>query len=61
MKKYAVYDSPTGSYCYRYADTLEDLEGTGFEDIITEEQLPVVFDGRGGYYHFRPDEYGFNR
>ncbi|SEH51011.1 hypothetical protein SAMN02910265_01101 [Ruminococcus flavefaciens] len=61
MKKYAVYDSSTGSYCYRYADTLEDLEGTGFEDIITEEQLPVVFDGRGGYYHFRPDEYGFNR
>ena len=37
MKKYAVYNSSTGSYCYRYADTLEDLEGTGFEDIIEKK------------------------
>lgn len=61
VKKYAVYNSPTGSYCYRYADTLEALSGTGFENIITEEQLPVVFDGRGGYSRFRSDEYGFDR
>ena len=40
----------------RYADTLEALEGTGFEDIITEEQLPVVFDGRGGYFRFREND-----
>ncbi|WP_297960726.1 hypothetical protein [uncultured Ruminococcus sp.] len=61
VKKYAVYSSPTGDYCYRYADSAEALEGTGFEEIITEEQLPVVFDGRGGYYHFRPDERGFKK
>ena len=60
-KKYAVYKSSTGSYCYLYVDTLEALEGTGFEDIISEDQLPVVFDGRGGYYHFRENDYGFLR
>ena len=57
MKKYAVYGSPTGEYCYRYADTMDDLAGTGFEELITEEQLPVVFDGRGGYFRFREDDH----
>ena len=61
MKKYAVYGSPTGEYCYRYADTLDDLDGTGFEELITEEQLPVVFDGRGGYFRFREDDHSFRR
>ena len=45
MKKYAIYSAETGLYYYQYADTIELLEGTGFENIITEEQLPVVFDG----------------
>ena len=61
VKKYAVYSSPTGNYCYRYVDTPEALRGTDFEDIITEEQLPVVLDGRGGYYRFRSDEHNFVR
>ncbi len=61
VKKYAVYSSPTGNYCYMYADCVEALENTGFEDIITEEQLPVVFDGRGGYSRFREDEPNFLR
>ncbi len=56
VKKFAVYRSATGKYCYQYADTLEALEGTGFENIITEEQLPVVFDGRGGYFRFREND-----
>lgn len=60
-KKYAVYKSATGSYCYHYVDVPEALVGTGYEGIISEEQLPVVFDGRGGYYHFRESEYGFLR
>ena len=61
MKKYAVYGFPTGEYCYRYADTMDDLAGTGFEELITEEQLPVVFDGRGGYFRFREDDHSFRR
>ena len=61
MKKYAVYGSPTGEYCYRYADTMDDLAGTGFEELITEEQLPVVFDGSGGYFRFREDDHSFRR
>ena len=38
MKKYAVFQTENGQYYYRYADTLEALEGSGFENIITEEQ-----------------------
>ncbi len=55
MYKYAVYKTETGQYCCRYADSLQEVEGTGFEGLITEEQLPVVFDGRGGYFRFDPD------
>lgn len=61
MKKFAIYSSPNGYYYYRYADTLEELEGTGFEEIITEEQLPVVFDGRGGYFKFNENDHDFSR
>ena len=59
MKKYAVYKSDTGDYYYDYADTVEALEGSGFEEIITEDMLPVVFDGRGGYFRFNPRDYNF--
>ena len=59
MKKYAIYKSETGYYYYRYCDSLEQLEGTGFEKIVTEDKLPVVFDGRGGYYQFKEGDYGF--
>jgi len=59
VNKFAIYRSDTGLYYYKYADTMEALAGTGFEDIITEEQLPVVFDGRGGYYRFKEDDYKF--
>lgn len=60
LKKFAVYKSKTGFYCYEYHDTLESLKGTMFENIITEEQLPVVMDGKGGYYHFRGEvDYNF--
>ena len=59
MKKYAIYSAETGLYYYQYADTIELLEGTGFENIITEEQLPVVFDGRGGYFSFDPEQHDF--
>ena len=59
MRKYAVYKSKTGFYCYEYHDTLESLEGTMFGSIIREEQLPVCLDGKGGYYHFKDDDYNF--
>ena len=59
MKKYAVYRSPTGLYCYDYIDRVEDLKDTGFEDIITEEQLPIVLDGTGGYFRFEFGDFRF--
>lgn len=59
MKKYAVYRSDTGQYCYRYADSLQQIQGTGFEGLIREEQLPVVFDDKGGYFSFDPKDRRF--
>lgn len=59
MTKYAIYRSSTGLYSMVYVDDLEDLEGTGFENFVTEEQLPVVLDGRGGYFHFDRDDHRF--
>ncbi len=60
MKKYAIYRSETGFYYYEYHDTLESLKGTMFDGIVTEDRLPVVFDGRGGFYHFTEDDYMFD-
>ena len=59
MNKYAVYKNDYGMYCYKYADSLEQVEGTGFEGLIREEQLPVVFDDKGGYYKFDPKDHHF--
>lgn len=59
MKKFAVYRSETGYYFYRFCDDMEQLEGTGFENIITPDKLPVVLDGKGGYYQFKEGDYGF--
>ena len=59
MGKFAVYSSETGLYCYKYADTVEALQGSGFENIITEDRLPVVFDGKGGYFAFDPKDHNF--
>lgn len=61
MKKYAVYKSETGYYYQDYIDSSEALNGTGFEGMVDESRLPVVLDGRGGYYHFSGSEYGFDR
>lgn len=59
MKKYAVYKSETGYYCYEYIDDMNNLKGTDFENIVNKESLPVVLDGRGGYYRFDGDDYAF--
>jgi hypothetical protein len=59
MGKFAVYSSETGLYCYKYADTIEALQGSGFENIITEDRLPVVFDGKGGYFAFDSKDHNF--
>ena len=61
MKKYAIYKSETGYYFYEYHDTLESLKDTPFYGIVTEDKLPVVFDGQGGYFHFTEDDYMFDR
>lgn len=61
MKKYAVYRSPTGYYCYEYYDSLEALADTEFASRVTEGQLPVVLDGNGGYFRFSPNEFDFDR
>ena len=59
-KKYAIYKSETGYYYHEYYDTLESLNGTMFDGIITDDKLPVVLDGSGGYRHFsEADEYKF--
>ena len=61
MAKYAIYKSDTGYYAYEYHDTLESLKNTQFNGIVTEDKLPVVLDGNGGYYSFRKDDYMFDR
>lgn len=60
MKKYAVFLSETGYYCYRYCETLDELAGTPFAGI-DPNQLPVVLDGRGGYFCFSTRDPGFVR
>ena len=59
MKKYAIYKTETGYFYYRYCESLADLENTKFKDIVAEEQLPVVLDGKGGYYKFDSNDVGF--
>lgn len=59
MKKYAIYKTETGYFYREYYSDLESLEGTRFSGIISEEQLPVVMDGNGGYYRFMPNDVGF--
>ncbi len=61
MKKYAVYKSKTGYYYYDFIDTVEALNGTEFEDMVDADSLPIILDGRGGYYHFRKNDYAFDR
>ena len=59
MNKFAIYRSGIGMYYYKYIDTLEALAGSGFEEIITEEQLPVVLDDAGGYFKFNAEDHQF--
>lgn len=59
MKKYAIYKAETGYYYHEYVESTDQLEGTGLENIITEDKLPVILDGNGGYHRFREDDYGF--
>ena len=57
--KYAIYRSETGYYYYEYHETLDSLKGTMFDGIVTEDKLPVVLDGKGGYFHFSPNDFQF--
>ena len=62
-RKYAVYKSKTGFYCYEYHDTLESLEGTMFGSIVREEQLPKVYESSETVGTIRKavaDELGFS-
>lgn len=59
MKKFAVYRADTGYYCRRFCDTREALADTIYANIIRDEQLPVVLDGKGGYFRFSVKDPGF--
>jgi len=60
MKKFAIYKSETGYYFHRYFDDMAQLVGTNLENIVTEDKLPIVSDGRGGYFCFNPNDYNFS-
>lgn len=60
MKKFAVYKSETGFYCYRYFDNMEELSGSPLENIVTADKLPVVADDKGGFFRFSPEDYNFS-
>ena len=59
MKKFAIYKAETGYYYCEYIDSLEQLSGTVFSNLITEDKLPVVLDGNGGYFKFSDSDYNF--
>ncbi|MBR1662796.1 MAG: hypothetical protein IJ696_00525 [Ruminococcus sp.] len=59
--KYAIYSSETGLNYFEYHESLESLKGTKFEGIITEDKLPVVLDGKGGYFKFDKDDFRFEK
>lgn len=59
MNKFAIYKSETGFYYYEYVDNLEQIKGTIFENIITDDKLPVVLDGNGGYFQFTDKDFCF--
>lgn len=61
MKKFAIYISETGYIYYEYYDTMEALAGSEsiYKNIITEEQLPIVLDGKGGFYRFDSSDHTF--
>lgn len=59
--KYAIYSSETGLNYFEYHESLESLKGTKFDGIITEDKLPVVLDGKGGYFKFDKDDFRFEK
>lgn len=59
MNKFAIYKSETGFYYYEYVENMEQLKGTVLENIVTEDKLPVVLDGNGGYYKFTEKDFCF--
>lgn len=61
VKKYAIFRSPTGLYYHEYIDDIKELEGTELEGLVSEEQLPIVLDGSGGYFRFEFGNYRFVR
>ena len=60
-RKFAVYRSETGFYYYEFIDNPEALNRTEFKDIVDPDTLPVILDGRGGYYHFNKNDFAFDR
>ena len=59
MQKYAIYKSDTGYYYRKYYDSIESLNGTGFENIISSDMLPIVIDDTGSFAVFKNAEYQF--
>lgn len=59
MKKFAIYEAETGYYYQEYVESMAQLEGTDLEKIITEDMLPVILNGNGGFHRFSDDDFGF--
>ncbi|MCH5192943.1 MAG: hypothetical protein J1F11_03210 [Oscillospiraceae bacterium] len=61
MKKFAIYRSETGFYYEEYIENMEQLAGTRFEKIVTEDMLPIIINENGGFHRFSEKDYGFVR
>ncbi|HAG04188.1 MAG TPA: hypothetical protein DCG28_02000 [Lachnospiraceae bacterium] len=57
--RYAVYKGKTGYYCYEFVEDMSRINGTDYEGTVTEDKLPVILDGNGGFYKFSIDDPDF--
>jgi len=58
--KYAIYKTPYGGLrAFDYVDTLKDCRYYLFGPYITEDRLPIIVNGAGGYTSFNPNDPNF--
>lgn len=58
--KYAIYKTPYGGLrASDYVDTLKDCRDYLFGPYITEDRLPIIVNGAGGYTSFNPNDPNF--
>lgn len=59
MHKFVIYRSETGLFYRNYYDDMQQLSDNPLGILITEDMLPIVDDGKGGYYRFSEKDPGF--